>query len=238
MGSVERSTDIVEQRSETAFIYGFIGLALLSLGGLLWVYNQEGGPLIWLSYVLLASGVGCFGNAVYTAWQIRKVTHIEVICPYCEVTNLLSKLPNFDFRCIGCNRSIPVEDGAVLPVYRVLCGNCREPNWFSDKSLVLLCENCNHEIPITHGDGTEPIHSLFAVVDDERSYELSIVGFEHGSEELISCLQHMLALNRNQVKDILQNLPQVLLTGIPKKKAEMLAIQLKTHGAVTDSKAL
>jgi hypothetical protein len=40
----------------------------------------------------------------------------------------------------------------------------------------------------------------------------------------------MLALNRNQVKQLLGDLPAVLLTGITRKKAELLEAQLTSVG--------
>lgn len=235
MSTVERSTDKVEQRSEVAVIYGFCGLALIGLGALLYVYNKKGGVLLPLSFVLMLMGIGLAGYAIYQALQIRKVEHFDYECPYCKAKNMLSAAASADFTCIDCHRLVPVENGVILKVYRVNCGFCREPNWYSDKTIVLLCEHCNHEIPISRGDG-EVVHSRFAVSDDNRPYSLELTGFEHGTEELVSCLQQMLALNRNQVKDMLQSLPVVLLTGIPKKKAELLAAQLHMHGAATDSR--
>jgi 4'-phosphopantetheinyl transferase EntD len=41
----------------------------------------------------------------------------------------------------------------------------------------------------------------------------------------------MLALNRNQVKQMLEEVPITLLTGIPRMKAEMLQAQLAAHQA-------
>lgn len=238
MASVERSSDVVEERSETAFIWGgFVGLGLLFIGGVLWYFNKDGGSLIVLSWLLLIGGLAATIYGVYAAMQIRKVQHFDYSCPYCKAKNRLATEPDTDFTCIECHRLIPVQDHQVLAVHRVNCGYCREPNWYSDKTIVLLCESCNHEIPITRGDGSVA-HSRFAVQDDTRTYELSLTGYEHGSEELVNCLQHMLALNRNQVKDMMTSLPVVLLTGIPKKKAEMLAAQLAVHGAAADYRAL
>lgn len=228
--AVERSSDIVEERSETAFIWGGAALGLLALGALLWFYNKDGGALIFLGYLLILFGIACACYAIYSAMQIRGVQHFTYDCPYCKAKNRLAAEPENDFTCIECHRLIPVQDKKVLPVYRVVCGYCREPSYYSDKTLVLLCESCNHEIPITRADGSVA-HSKFAVVDDTRPYELSLTGYQHATEELVGCLQQMLALNRNQVKDMLQDLPAVLLTGIPKKKAEMLSAQLGTHGA-------
>ena len=61
-----------------------------------------------------------------------------------------------------------------------------------------------------------------------------LISYGHKTEEVINTLQHMLALNRNQVKAMLEDLPVTLLTGIPRKKAEMLKAQLATHDAAAD----
>lgn len=237
MPTVERSTDLVEERGEGVVIYGGGGLLVLAFGAVLWYFNKDGGSLLILSYVLLLIGLGLAGYGGYMAMQIRKVPHFDYACPYCKAKNRLTSEPETDFTCIECHRLIPVMDRHVLPVYRVTCGYCREPSYYSDKTIVLLCENCNHEIPITRADGGV-VHSKFAVQEDTSNYELSLTGYEHASEELISCLQHMLALNRNQVKDMLTSLPVVLLTGIPKKKAEMLAAQLASHHAAANYRAI
>jgi hypothetical protein len=44
----------------------------------------------------------------------------------------------------------------------------------------------------------------------------------------------MLALNRNQVKQMLEELPVTLLTGIPRRKAEMLKAQLTIHDGIAE----
>lgn len=233
MASVERSTDIVEERSETAFIWGGAALVLFLIGGIFWYFQRDGGALIYFGMLLVFMGFCSLCYGVYSAMQIRKVHHFAYECPYCKAKNRLAEEPETDFTCIECHRLIPVLDKKVLQVYRVNCGYCREANYYSDKTIVLLCESCNHEIPITHADGSVA-HSKFAVHEDVRTYELSLTGYQHVTEDLVSCLQQMLALNRNQVRDMLTALPVVLLTGIPKKKAEMLAAQLATHGAAAD----
>ena len=237
MPSVERSTDLVEERSETAVIWGGGALALFVIGGIFWYFQRDGGALIYFGMLLCLMGAGCGGYAVYSLMQIRKVPHFDYGCPYCKANNRLAAEPEADFTCVECHRLIPVHDRKVLPVHRVVCGYCREPNYYSDKTIVLLCESCNHEIPISRADGSVA-HSKFAVQDDVRTYELQLTGFEHGSEELITCLQQMLALNRNQVKDMLTSLPVVLLSGIPKKKAEMLSAQLAVHHAASNFRPL
>src|SRR5579862_6786191 len=233
MSQVQRSTDIVEEQATSFFLYGGPGVFLLLLGGVLWYFNKDGGSLLILSYLLLAMGLGLLGYGTYFLTQMRKVKEFLFDCPYCQAKNALTGEPTADFPCVSCNRMIPTREGKVLPVARVLCGYCRAENFYSDNTIVLLCENCNHEIPISRADGTVA-HSPFAVTEDDRTFELTLTGFEHGTEELIACLQQMLALNRNQVKEMLTSLPVVLLTGIPKKKAEMLAAQLAVHHAASD----
>lgn len=125
---------------------------------------------------------------------------------------------------------IPIENGKPIKVTQVRCGYCNALNYYSEKTIGLLCEECNHEIPIARADG-QMGQSRFAVVDDDKTYELRLIAFEHATEDLITTLQHALALNRNQVKQILEQLPCVLLTGIPRKKAEMISAQLSQHGA-------
>jgi hypothetical protein len=46
----------------------------------------------------------------------------------------------------------------------------------------------------------------------------------------------MLALNRNHVKQMFDELPVTLLTGIPRMKAELLQAQLATHGGFAEFK--
>jgi len=242
MPSVERSSDIVEQHSENVFYYGIGGVALFLFGLMLWYFNkplpnQEGGSLLLLSYLLMLFSLPLMGYGIKRALEIRKVEHYDYACPYCKARNRLGMEPEADFTCLECHRLIPVLDKKVLPVFRVLCGYCNEANYYSDKTLVLLCENCNHEIPVTRTDGSVG-HSKFAVHEDTSTYELSLTGYEHATEDLVTCLQQMLALNRNQVKDMLTSLPCVLLTGIPKKKAEMLAAQLAVHNAAANYRPL
>ena len=64
--------------------------------------------------------------------------------------------PEEDFPCLRCIRMIPVVDGKPLAVSQVRCGYCNELNFYSDKTEVLLCEKCNHEIPIAFDDKGGP----------------------------------------------------------------------------------
>lgn len=232
MPRVIRSTDIVESIAEKALFYAFGGIFGLAFGYLLYYYRGEGW-LIGLAWVLMLGGGAAIVISVYSALQVRKVTNLVVRCPFCEAVNQLLSTPEEDFNCVSCNRMIPIDGGKVMAVDQVRCGFCNSLNFYCAKTEILLCEECNHEIPIAQQDGrpTKKLPSGFAVTEDVQTYELQLVAIAHRSEELITCLQHMLALNRNQVKQMFEELPVTLLTGIPRKKAEMLSAQLAAHDA-------
>jgi len=209
---------------------GIGGIVSLTVGGLLTRYRGQG-YLNGIINVLIILGVIGIGVAVYFAFQVRKVTTHEIKCPYCEEPNVLVDTPTEDFPCVACNRMIPIIDGKTVPVSQVRCGYCNELNYYSEKTEVLLCEKCNHEIPIARDERapSKKIPAAFVVVEDEALYELQLVGQGHKTEELIQALQHMLALNRNQVKNMLNEMPVTVLTGITRKKAEMLKAQLSIY---------
>jgi hypothetical protein len=236
MPSVQRSSDIVEIHSERAISFGFGGIAALALGLLLYVFRGDGW-LIGLVAVLLLGGAAAVGYAIYCALQVRKVHSFDIECSYCKKNNSLTEAPTADFSCVHCHRMIPVSDGKALPVKEVRCGYCNELNYYSSKTNVLLCESCNHEIPIAKDDGSVA-HSRFAVQDDNRAYELVLIAHGPETQDLVQALQQVLALNRNQVKDMLNELPVTLLTGITKKKAEMLQAQISMHGGSTDARPI
>lgn len=230
MPKVQRSSDVVEVHGERAFIFGLPGLALMGLGAFLLRYQGESGMFVPLAAIFIALGLGLVGYGLWAAVQIRRVSTIHLQCPYCDARNSLVTNPEEDFRCGECNRMVPVVDGAILPVEQVRCGFCNGLNYFSSKTEVLLCEECNHDIPISGDDDAPRRHSAFAVQADDQSYELVLTAAGPKTEEIVTTLQHMLALNRNQVKGILEATPAVLLTGIPKMKAEMLRAQITMHG--------
>jgi hypothetical protein len=237
MSQPQRSTDIVETHSEHALAYGLGGVVSLAAGFLLWKYQGDGW-LLGLAWVLLVGGVAAIGYGIYCALQIRKVQSVGMACPYCGFANRFTEAPQSNVACRGCNRMIPIVEGKPLKVNQVRCGYCNELNYYSELNQVLICESCDHEIPISQADGSMPTkHILFATKDDTNLYELVLVTHTgHKTEELISTLQHMLALNRNQVKDMLTMLPVTLLTGITRKKAEMLQAQLSLHEASAEFK--
>jgi hypothetical protein len=229
MPTVQRSSDVVEGHSERAVIAGISGIIALAIGLVLFIFRGDG-MLIGLALVLLAGGAAGIVYAIYCLMQVRKVTSYDIVCPYCNTKVSLLTEPDRDVSCRNCLRMIPIENGKPIKVTQVRCGYCNALNYYSDKTIALLCEECNHEIPIARVDGLTS-HSRFATVDDDKTYELKLVAYEHATEGLITALQQSLALNRNQVKQMLNELPCTLLTGIPRKKAEMLSAQLHNHGA-------
>jgi hypothetical protein len=231
----QRSSDIVEVHSERALMSGLGGLVALAVAGILFRFRGDG-AMIGLIGILGVGGIAAVAYAIYCALQIRKVQSVSVTCCYCSAQNQLTEQPDRDFTCQHCHRLIPVQDGQVLPVSQVRCGYCNELNYYSAKTDVLLCEQCNREVPIAVDEGRErkTLPKGFAVQDDENLYELVLVAHGHKTEELISTLQHMLALNRNQVKQMLEELPVTLLTGITRRKAEMLQAQLHVSDAAAE----
>ncbi len=233
MPQAQRSSDVVEIHAEHAIMAGIGGLIGVALGGVMIRYQ---GMLIGLGWTLLILGVASISYAIYCALQVRKVTSFDYECPYCHAHNKLLEPATGDFSCVACHRLIPFADGAIVKVFQVRCGFCHELNWYSEKSHGLICENCDREIPIATADNAVRAQSFHAYSrhDDDKLYDLVLIASGHKTEQLIACLQSMLALNRNQVKDILGNLPQTLLTGIPRKKAEMLVGQLAVHDGAAE----
>ncbi len=237
---IQRYSDVIERISERAF-YFFIGTVFCgALGALLMRYRGDG-MFLGLAWVLVLAAIGMFAYGVYIASTTTKVTSFSIECPICtEVNELTEKPESEDITCVACNHRIPIKDGKVLPVMQVRCGYCNSLNYYSDKTELLICETCNHEIPIHQEDG-KPVKHLpkgFAVVDDNMLYELVLLDGHKTNEDLVKTLQSMLALNRNQVRDLLDEVPVTLLQGITRMKADMLTAQLTVHGANAEARII
>ncbi len=240
MPSIQRTSDLIELIAERAITFAFGGLVGLGISGVLLYYRGQTGMFVPLAVVLIVISLPLTLYSIYEATKIRKVSAHAVLCPFCEHNNQLVEAPESDINCRSCNRMVPITDGKILPVDQVRCGFCNALNYYSEKTEVLLCEECNHEIPIA-GDDSKPTKSMpsfYAVQDDDSLYELVLVAHGYKTEDLINALQHMLALNRSQVKQILGELPAVLLTGINRKKAEMLKAQLSIHDGLAEFRAI
>ena len=239
MARTERTSDIVEQYSEKAVFYGAGGF--VCAGAAFLTLRYGGSAFAGLGWVLVLAGLGCFAMAGYKIGRVRSIAAYRISCPFCdEVVALASAPGDQDVSCSGCHRMIPLREGKIASVNQVACGFCRGLNYYSDKTDALLCEHCNHEIPIQHEEGhvSKKSVSKFAVVEDGAMYELVLVDAGRDEEDLIGTLQHMLALNRNQVKDILKQTPVTLLQGITRMKAEMLKAQISNHGGEAQARVL
>ena len=187
------------------------------------------GPICWMAAAVFAV------VAIYQAVKSRRVNKLEVTCPYCKGKNLLTKSPESEFRCDHCQRMIPAENGLLLQVFEVRCGYCNALNYYNERSTGLICEECNRVIPISVEEAEDTptkAFEMFTIHDDDQDYNLALIDSGPKTEEMIDCLQHMLALNRNQVKQMFDELPVTLLTGVPKKKAELLSAQISSHGGL------
>lgn len=238
MPRAKRRWDVIEIHAEQGLTYWF---GTIVLGGMAWflLYFRGEGTFVPLSIVLIIIALILLVAGGKKAVDIKKTLRHDVICPYCEFENELAEAPSGDFVCQNCQRMIPIEGGTPIDVSQVRCGYCNELNYFSEKTEFLICEVCNHQIPIDteasrKATGERRVAQSFAVQSDENVYEFILVAHGHKTEELIDVLQRMLALNRNQVKQMLQELPVTLLTGITRTKAEMLQAQLAIHEAATE----
>lgn len=231
--------DIAKERvAADSFMAALPGLLILIIAAIMAFYtNQQSGTPMPLSLVLGVIGLALLGYGIFRATRIKAIEGHAIDCPFCEKTNVLTAAPQSDFRCTHCNRDVPVENGVVLRVYQVRCGYCNTLNYYSDKSTGLICESCDREIPIATDEETtaKKVFESYTIHDDNQPYDLILTAAPK-SDEMIACLQQMLALNRNQVKDIIEDLPQTLLTGIPKKKAELLTAQIAVHKGRAESK--
>ncbi len=238
MPRARRRWDEIEIHAEQGLTYWFFALCLGGLAWLLLAFRGEG-VLVPLAIVLLVITAVFFVLGVRKAILIKKVTYFGVICPLCDFENDLTEAPTGDFVCTNCQRMIPIVDGQPITVSQVKCGYCGELNYYSEKTEFLICEVCNHQVPIDteasrRATGGKRVAESFVVTADDNVYEFILVAHGHKTDELIEVLQHMLALNRNQIKQMLQELPVTLLTGITRRKAEMLQAQLALHEAATD----
>lgn len=237
---IQRYSDVIESISEKAF-YFFVGALVSGAFGALLLKYRGDGYFVGVGYVLFAAAIGFAGYGIYVVSQTRKVSSFTIECPICtEVNELTDKPLDEDITCVACNHRVPIKDGKVLPVMQVRCGYCNSLNYYSDKTDLLICETCNHEIPIHQEDG-KPIKHLpkgFAIVDDNMLYELVLIEATKTNEDLVKALQSMLALNRNQVRDLLDEVPVTLLQGITRMKADMLTAQLTGHGAKAEARTI
>ena len=235
MSDFDRSSNIREERAQRAIMALIPGGIALCAALVMFAYPVE--ALSGLRMVLLLASIGAIGYGIWQFFEMRKVTSFTIVCPFCQGKNSFTEQPMSDVRCDKCNRDIPLEDGRTLQVFQVRCGYCSTLNWYSEKSTGLICEECDREIPISTDDAHTPTKAFhtFTRHDDDTPYNLVLIDAGPKREDIIPILQKMLALNRNQVKDLIEDVPIILLQGVPKKKAELMAAQIASHGGRADS---
>ncbi|GEM_PF-360492 len=249
MPAPEKRNTVIEVHWESAVTWAIVGLISLILGLILYFYfgnirvgikNATSFDFSSFAWPLLALAPLAFMYAGYRVWASRREPSVLASCPYCNYEMEFTTVPEDDFTCDSCHRRVPVLDGRVLEVHGVTCGYCGHVNYMSEKTLVLICEDCDREIPLLNPDTGEMRHLPrgFARVDDDGVYELVLVAEGKEKEALITSLQHMLALNRNQLRSMLESLPVTLLTGIPRRKAEMLKAQVEASGGTAEFKLI
>lgn len=233
MPSLDRSSNIKEQLGQRALFAIVPGIVGLALGCTLVAYR---GMFVALGYLLILMAVAAIVYGAIQFSHMRKITSFPVKCPFCNHKNDFSEEPAEDVRCEGCQRSIPIEAGRILAVEQVRCGFCNHLNYYSEKSTGLICENCNRVVPIANDNEnrSKTTFEHYTIQDDDRPYDLILNLGSANNEELVSTLQQMLALNRNQVRQMFDELPVTLLTGIPKKKAELLKAQIDMHNGTAE----
>lgn len=236
MDHFERSSNAKEEYVQRALVSIIPGLICLGIAAPMFIFDPEGWTL-GLRWVLTIAGAGAIGYGVWQLTLTRKIASNTVVCPFCQAKNSFTEQPMADVRCEKCNRDIPIMSGRVLRVFQVRCGYCNALNWYSEKSTGLICEQCDRAIPIATDEehAASPALKTYTRHDDDSPYNLILLDPGHKREEMIPVLQKMLALNRNQVKDILDEVPVILLQGVPKKKAELMASQIQSHGGRADA---
>ncbi|RYG24903.1 hypothetical protein EON82_09125 [bacterium] len=233
----QRSSDLVETYVARALGVGALAIVVIALSVFMFIFRGDSGTA--LAVVLGIIGAACLVYALYSFAKSRSVTAHTVKCPMCGAVNGFLEAPLTDVTCQECHRMIPIENGTILPLKQVSCGSCGESNWYSDRTKVLLCEACGREIAIARGgDTTWDGRPAYAVQDDSRPYEVVLVAFGQNSDGLIDALQHSLGRSRVQIKDLMGQLPAVLVTNVPRQKAEILRNELSQHGAAVEARPL
>lgn len=222
-----KRSEILEREYSQSLIYGLAGVGALILAFLLLRYSEM---FSFLGYLFLLAWLGLWGYAGWRLYQLRSVPQYPLTCPYCKQETIFAEPPSSDFSCDHCLRRVPVEKGQVLEVFSVRCPHCGSTQQLSARAAVALCEECNHEIVLARAERVHLHH--FAATDDETTpCELVLLSAGRDPEPLIQQLESLLAINRPSAKRILEQLPMVLLSGIPKRKAEILRLHLLEAGA-------
>ncbi|MER3558963.1 MAG: hypothetical protein C4336_05575 [Armatimonadota bacterium] len=232
MEPIKRS-EAVEKEYTQAVIYGVVGVVALLLALLFWRY---GGMFTHLAWIFGLAWLGSWGYAGWALNKTRQVPSYPVICPFCAKENLFVAPPVSDFTCDHCHRRVPVENGQVLEVLAVRCPHCGSTEQVSVKATTVICEQCQRPFTPT---GKRTQVSMPLPQDDPTPYELVLLGVERLKEEqAITHLESLLTLTRPDVKKLLESVPIVMLTNLPRRKAEMMVKDLQQWGIKVEMRAI
>ncbi|MDW8051548.1 MAG: hypothetical protein RMJ83_03600 [Armatimonadota bacterium] len=229
-----KRSDAVEKEYTQAVVYGIVGLVSLLLTFLFWRYGgmfysfSWGFGLIWL---------GSWGYAAWSLYKSTKIPAHPVECPFCHKATVLTGPPQSDFTCEHCQRRVPIENGRVLEVIAVRCPHCGSMEQVSVKATAAICEQCQREFPI-RVTGRVPA-GMRLPQEDTTPYELVLLGVDRLREEqAIQALERFLDLTRSDVKKMLESVPLVMLTNLPRPKAEDYARALSAQGVKVEARRL
>jgi DNA-directed RNA polymerase subunit RPC12/RpoP len=136
---------IREESVAQATIGGIVGLIFAILAGVVFAYSGGSAPFVWVSAVIAA---GCIGFAIYKFIQLSNIETTPAPCSYCKRINTLVGGIEKDFVCQHCNRLVPVQDGKIMPVLPIECEHCNAKNFFSMRSIKLICDACGRDIKL------------------------------------------------------------------------------------------
>ncbi|MCC6687113.1 MAG: hypothetical protein IT205_09005 [Fimbriimonadaceae bacterium] len=142
MDQPTRADDVVEQNTSQAVIAGVLAALCLILGIVFIAY----GSLSLAGWVLVTIGLALTVFAAFRLIQNKQIPIEKLGCPYCQFQNTLTAKPEKDIMCRSCGRMIPIENGVILPTYHIKCKECGKDNFFSRRTIKLICEDCGKEV--------------------------------------------------------------------------------------------
>jgi len=229
-----KRSEAIEREYTQAVIYGIVGLVALALTFLFWRY---GGMFYSFSWGFGLVWLGSWGYAAWSFYKTTRVPAYPVECPFCHKENILTGPPQSDFACEHCGRRVPIENGRVLEVIAVKCPHCGSMEQVSVKATTAICEQCQREFPI-RATGRVPA-DMPLPQDDPTPYELVLLGIDRRHEEqALQALARFLDLTRTDAKKLLESVPIVLLTNLPRRKAEGYVRELSEQGVQVEARRI
>ncbi|MBN8691131.1 MAG: hypothetical protein J0L72_10145 [Armatimonadetes bacterium] len=143
MSDIKRASDLIEINMQQAAMAGGGAVLCLLIGVPMVAYQSS---LMILGWLLIGFATIAIVFAIIKMVASKSIPVERVQCPYCQQLNALTGKPTSEFTCMHCLRLVPFENGLMLPVYKVNCESCQKQNFFSKKTIKLICEDCGKEI--------------------------------------------------------------------------------------------